>query len=205
MTRQNSNFEIGTIIREHKQALIESGHLNTHKKKVFTNLSQCRTVALGYHKDKCDNPDCAHEHYSYNSCRDRHCPKCNGLKKERWIIDREADLLPVMYYHVVFTVPDQLNKLFIEHPKIMYNILFKASWDTIKQFAVDHKHLGAQSGMISILHTWGQNLSLHPHVHCIVPGGGLTSSNKWKNTKSNGKFLYPVKALSAVFRGKFCD
>ncbi len=205
MLRQNIRFELGDIIREHKQPLIEAGHLNAHKKKVFTNLSQCRTVALGYHQDKCDNPDCAHEHYSYNSCRDRHCPKCNGLKKERWIIDREADLLPVMYFHVVFTIPEQLNTLFIDHPKTIYNLLFRAAWDTIQQFANDHKHLGAQTGMIAILHTWGQNLALHPHVHCIVPGGGLTQANKWKNTKSNGKFLYPVKALSAVFRGKFCD
>ncbi len=205
MTHQNSIFEVGTIIRKHKQQLINAGHLNTHKKKVFTNLSQCRTAALGYHKDKCDNPECEHEHYSYNSCRDRHCPKCNGLKKERWIMDREADLLPIMYYHVVFTVPEQLNSLFVEYPKIMYNVLFKASWDTIQQFASDHKYLGAQTGMVAILHTWGQNLALHPHVHCIVPGGGLTPANKWKNTKSNGKFLYPVKALSAVFRGKFCD
>ena len=162
-------------------------------------------AVLGYHHDRCNNPECGHEHYSYNSCRDRHCPKCNGLKKEKWLIDREADLLPVKYFHVVFTVPEQLNHLFMAHPETMYKILFRAAWDTIRQFAGDHKHLGAETGMIAVLHTWGQNLALHPHVHCIVPGGGLTPQNKWKNTKSGGKFLYPVKALSAVFRGKFCD
>lgn len=198
-------FDIGRIIQENQQEVIERGYLNAHRKKVFTNLSNCRTAVLGYHQDQCDNPDCGHERYSYNSCRDRHCPKCNGLKKERWIIDREADLLPVMYYHVVFTVPEQLNTLFVSHPATMYKLLFRTAWETIKKFAGDHKHLGAQTGMIAILHTWGQNLAFHPHVHCIVPGGGLTASNKWKNTKSNGKFLYPVKALSSVFRGKLCD
>ncbi len=198
-------FDIGAIIRDHKHSVIEAGHLNAHKKKVFTNLGNCRTAALGYHQDKCNNSECGHEQYSYNSCRDRHCPKCNGLKKERWLIDRESDLLPIKYFHVVFTVPEQLNPLFIDHPRDMYNVLFRAAWDTIKQFALDYKHLGAQTGMIAILHTWGQNLVFHPHVHCIVPGGGLTPQNKWKNTKSKGKFLYPVKALSAVFRGKFCD
>ncbi|WP_430931442.1 IS91 family transposase, partial [Saccharicrinis sp. 156] len=200
-----TGFEVGDIIRKHKHPLIESGYLNAHKKKVFTNLANCRTAILGYHKDKCDNADCLHEQFSYNSCRDRHCPKCNGLKKERWILDREADLLPVKYYHVVFTLPEQVNALFVAHPKSMYKILFRAVSDTVKQFASDHKHLGAQTGMVAILHTWGQNLAFHPHIHCIVPGGGLTPGNKWKNTKSNGKYLYPVKALSGVFRGKFCD
>lgn len=205
MSRRRCGFEVGDIIREHKQELVASGHLNAHKKRVFANLANCRTSALGYHLDRCDNTDCMHEHYSYNSCRDRHCPKCNGLKKERWVIDREADLLPVKYYHVVFTVPEQINPLFAGNPKLLYGTLFKAAWETTKQFASDHKHLGAQTGMVAILHTWGQNLAFHPHLHCIVPGGGLTTANKWKNTKSNGKFLYPAKALSAVFRGKFCD
>ena len=205
MSSSRPKYEIGDIIREHKQEVIESGHLNAHKKKVFTNLANCRTTVLGYHKDKCDNEACGHEHYSYNSCRDRHCPKCNGMKKEKWLIDRESDLLPIKYFHVVFTVPDQLNHLFISHQKQMYNILLGAAWDTIKQFASDPKYLGAQTGMIALLHTWGQNLALHPHIHCIVPGGGLTPQGKWKHTKSQGKYLYPAKALSSVFRGKFCD
>jgi hypothetical protein len=205
MSSPRPSFDIGNIIREHKHEVIDAGHLNAHKKKVFTNLANCRTAVLGYHQDKCDNPGCGHEQYSYNSCRDRHCPKCNGLKKEKWLIDREADLLPVKYFHVVFTVPEEVNPLFVAHPEEMYKILFRAAWDTIKQFAADHKHLGAETGMVAVLHTWGQNLALHPHVHCIVPGGGLTPHNKWKNTKSEGKFLFPVKALSPVFRGKFCD
>ncbi|MCW3789718.1 IS91 family transposase [Plebeiibacterium sediminum] len=205
MSNYRSKYEIGDIIRQHEQVVIKAGQLNAHKKKVFTNLANCRTAVLGYHQDKCDNPDCGHEYYSYNSCRDRHCPKCNGLKKEKWLIDREADLLPIKYFHVVFTVPEQLNHLFIAHPEHMYKILFRAAWDTIKQFAADHNYLGAQTGMIALLHTWGQNLALHPHLHCIVPGGGLTPQGKWKHTKSKGKYLYPVKALSSVFRGKFCD
>jgi hypothetical protein len=205
MSSKRTSFDVGTIVREHKHKVIEAGHLNAHKKKVFTNIGNCRTKVLGYHQDKCDNLDCGHEQYSYNSCRDRHCPKCNGIKKERWLIDRETDLLPIKYYHVVFTLPEQVNTLFLEKPALMYGILFKSVWDTIKLFAADHKHLGAETGMVSILHTWGQNLAFHPHLHCIVPGGGLTVAKKWKNTRREGKFLYPVKALSAVFRGKFCD
>lgn len=205
MSGHGPPFDIGTIIREHKQQVVDAGHLNAHKKRVFANLANCRTAVLGYHRDKCDNPECGHEHYSYNSCRDRHCPKCNGLKKEKWLVDREADLLPVKYFHVVFTVPEEANPLFVAHPEAMYKVLFRAAWDTINQFAADRRHLGAKTGMVAILHTWGQNLAFHPHVHCIVPGGGLTPGNKWKDTRGRGKFLYPVKALSAVFRGKFCD
>ena len=142
MSNPRPSFDIGNIIREHKHEVIGAGHLNAHKKKVFTNLANCRTAVLGYHQDKCDNPGCGHEQYSYNSCRDRHCPKCNGLKKEKWLIDREADLLPVKYFHVVFTLPEEVTPLFVAHPEEMYKTLFRAAWDTIKQFAADHKHLG---------------------------------------------------------------
>jgi len=205
MTYSKPTCEVADIIRSHRSGIEKAGRLNAHKKKVFTNLSQCRTQALGYHKDKCDNDDCDNKHFSYNSCRDRHCPKCNGLKREKWIIHRKEDLLPVKYFHTVFTVPHQVNYLFINHPVIMYNLLFKTVWDTIKQFAADHKHLGAKTGMTCILHSWGQNLFFHNHIHCIIPGGGITSSEKWKNTRNEGKYLFPVKALSKVFRGKFTD
>ena len=205
MRYSKPDYEVADIIRSHRIDIEKSGRLNAHKKKVFTNLSQCRTEALGYHKDKCDSDDCDNEHFSYNSCRDRHCPKCNGLKREKWILYRQEDLLPVKYFHTVFTVPHQVNYLFINHPVIMYNLLFKTVWDTIKQFASDHKHLGAKTGMTCILHSWGQNLDFHNHIHCIIPGGGITPSEKWKNTRNEGKFLFPVKALSKVFRGKFTD
>jgi hypothetical protein len=140
---------------------------------------------------------------SYNSCRNRHCPKCGNLQKEEWMLAREAELLPVSYFHVVFTLPDTLNGLAIAYSAKIYNLLFQVAWQTMQIFAADAKHLGAQAGMIAILHTWGQNLSLHPHLHCIVPGGGITNSRAWKEAKSKGKFLFPVKALSKVFRAKF--
>lgn len=114
-------------------------------------------------------------------------------------------MLPVDYFHIVFTLPDALNEVCLHHPGELYKLLFKSAWETMQEFANDHKHLGAKAGMIAVLHTWGQNLQLHPHVHCLVPGGGLTQQGKWRNAKANGKFLFPVKAMSKVFRGKFCD
>lgn len=205
MTYSKPEFEVAEIIREHRGALEAKGKLTAHQKKVFTNLSKCRTEALGYHKDKCDNADCGHVHVSYNSCRDRHCPKCNGIKREKWIRMREQDLLPVKYYHVVFTLPDKLTPLFLKNPITMDQLLFSSSWEAIKKMGLDHKHLGAKMGMISILHTWGQNIEFHPHVHCIVPAGGITHNGKWRNTRLQGKYLFPVKALSKVFRGIFTD
>ncbi len=197
--------EVADVIKTHRYELEKEGKLNHHKKRVFTNLSQCRTEKLGYHIDQCDHDQCGYVHISYNSCRDRHCPKCNGLKREKWVRQREEDLLPVKYYHVVFTLPIQLNQLCLTQVVIMYNLLFQSAWQTINKFALDHKHLGAQTGMVCILHTWGQTLSLHPHIHCIVPGGGMDKQGKWRNTKSQGKYLFPVKALSKVFRGIFTD
>jgi len=205
MSYTKPKFEVAGIIRQHRSKLESAGKLSTHQKKVFTNLSQCRTETLGYHKDKCDNPKCSHTHISYNSCRDRHCPKCNGLKREKWVRSREEDLLPVKYFHVVFTLPEELNSLFIEHTEKLNNLLFSSAWETIKTFGLDHKHLGAKMGMTCILHSWGQNLALHPHIHCIIPAGGITKNGKWKNTHQQGKYLFPVKALSKVFRGIFSD
>lgn len=205
MSYSKPQFEVADIIRKYRSPFEEKTKLSAHQKKVFTNLAQCRTEALGYHKDKCDNPQCGHTHISYNSCRDRHCPKCNGIKREKWVRMREEDLLPVKYYHVVFTVPDTLNPLFIQQSVKLDNLLFASAWETIKQFGLDHKHLGAKMGMTCILHSWGQNIDLHPHIHCIIPAGGITKNGKWKNTPQQGKYLFPVKALSKVFRGKFTD
>lgn len=164
-------------------------------------LAQCRTAALGGHLDACTG--CGHVRISYNSCRNRHCPKCQGAQREQWITAREEELLPVPYFHVVFTLPHQLNPLAMSHPRMIYGLLFRVAWQTMQAFASDHKHLGAQPAMVAILHTWGQNLSLHPHLHCIVPGGGLTQAGRWKMASSKGKFLFPVKAMSKVFRAKF--
>jgi hypothetical protein len=154
--------------------------------------------------DRCDQ--CGHLRISYNSCRNRHCPKCQNTQREAWIENRKRDLLPVPYFHVVFTVPEKLNGMFLHHPVPMYNLLFACAWNTLSQFS--YTQLQAEAGMIAVLHTWGQNLSLHPHLHCIVPGGGLDYRGRWKQVpvSSTGRvFLFDVKSLSRVFRGKFLE
>lgn len=178
---------------------------NSWQSRTLYALAACRTHLLGGHIDKCTNPRCSQLHISYNSCRNRHCPKCQGHKREQWIHSRESELLNVPYYHVVFTLPSQLNKVCLYEPKTIYNLLFKTAWSVVKGFAANPKFLGAQSGMVTILHTWGQNLALHPHLHCIVPGGGILPSMKWKHARGKGKYLFPVKAMSTVFRARFTE
>jgi len=175
---------------------------NTYVQRTLSALLRCRTSSLGGHVDKCDQ--CGHIRISYNSCRNRHCPKCQNTQREAWIESRKQDLIPVPYFHVVFTVPGKLNDLFLHNPVFLYNLLFRSAWETIAQFSFIK--LQAETGMIAVLHTWGQNLSLHPHVHCVVPGGGINYKGQWKgvNTSVNGKvFLFNVKNVSSVFRGKF--
>ena len=169
-----------------------------HVHKAVRAIQSCRTSVLGGHMDSCD---CGYTKISYNSCRNRHCPKCQALAKERWVMAREAELLPVTYFHVVFTLPCELNTLVMKNKELLYNLLFKASSDTLKALAKDPKHLGTEIGFSSILHTWGQNLMFHPHVHIIVPGGGLTEDGKWKHSRK--KFFIPVKVMAKLFRGKF--
>ena len=182
---------------------------NKHVQKVLHRIKTCRTAALGYHIYRCSVDDCAHLKYQYHSCRDRHCPNCGAIKKQQWIDARMQELLPVKYYHVVFTVPHELNSLIMGHRKILYKLLFDASAQTLLTFAADQKYLGATPGIISVLHTWGQQLSFHPHIHCIVSGGGITSDNVWKEAKKNvpitigRRFLFPVKAMSIVYKTKF--
>jgi hypothetical protein len=194
-------YEIASVLSEHWDHIGASGKFNSWQVRTLHALKICRTSALGGHIDKCSS--CGHLQLSYNSCRNRHCPKCQGKERDDWIAAREADLLPVKYFHVVFTQPDKLNGLCLAHPREMYKLLFDTAWSTLRSFSEDKKHLGAKTGMFSILHTWGQNLSLHPHVHCVVPAGGLTKEGKWKHAGGDGKFLFPVKALSQVFRARF--
>lgn len=177
---------------------IENLGLNSWQLRTLWAIKRCRTAQMGGHVDACDA--CGNITVSYNSCRNRHCPKCQGHKREEWIQAREADLLPVPYFHVVFTLPDALNKLALYKPKEVYDALFAACWQTIETFG---QKKGVQMGMITVLHTWGQTLSLHPHLHCIIPGGGLDKHGVWQNIRPNGKFLFPVKALSKVFRAKY--
>ena len=176
---------------------------NTWQLRTLHALRKCRTAALGGHLDRCDDPDCHRLHLSYNSCRNRHCPKCQGHKREQWIRAREAELLDVPYFHVVFTLPHELNTVCLCQAKEVYGMLFKTAWSVIRDMAANPKFMGGRTGMVAVLHTWGQNLSLHPHLHCIVPGGGLSPRGKWRQAKGKGKYLFPVKAMSKIFRARF--
>ena len=191
-----SEYEVADVLRQSWNDVVSWG-LNGWQLRTLRAIKECRTLALGGHIDGCDS--CGHIQVSYNSCRNRHCPKCQGHKRVEWIEARESELLPVPYFHVVFTLPDALNGLAIHKPKIIYDALFKAAWETIVAFTGQNN----KAGMISILHTWGQNLSLHPHIHCIIPGGFVNQNEVWKLSKSKGKFLFPVKAMSKVYRAKY--
>jgi hypothetical protein len=165
-------------------------------------IEVCRTAVLGGHREQCDH--CGHVEISYNSCRNRHCPKCQTLRKEKWIEARCEDLLPIPYFHVVFTLPSELNPLVSMNRKVLYDLLFRSVSETLTQLAKDPKHLGAEIGSIGILHTWGQNLMDHPHIHCIVTGGGLSSDrSRWVSSRKG--FFIPVRVMSALFKGKFLD
>ena len=196
-----AEYEVAQVLAQHWAEVENHPQINRWQLRTLSALRRCRTADLGGHVDACT--ECGTVRISYNSCRNRHCPKCQGKNREKWLADREAELLPVPYFHVVFTLPDMLNPLAMYEPKAIYDSLFEVAWQTVNCFSKDPKHLGAKAGMIAILHTWGQQLSLHPHLHCIVPGGGLTRQGKWKTAKSKGKFLFPVKAMSKVFRAKF--
>jgi hypothetical protein len=198
-------YDVADIAREFGDELLRKKPLSGQQKKVLTSICQCRTAELGGHKERCNNPQCTNQRYAYNGCRNRHCPKCNGLKREKWVLDRKADALPVPYFHIVFTIPDSLEGHCLSKGEDMYTLLFKSVWDTLQFFACKHNHLGAKIGMTCILHTWGQNLARHTHLHCLVPAGGITPQDKWRRAKQDGKFFVHVKKLSSVFRGKFTD
>jgi hypothetical protein len=175
------------------------GPLSNRQRHVVRAITTCRTAALGGHVRQCEQ--CGHQEISYNSCRDRHCPKCGALAQARWVEARKADLLPVEYFHLVFTIPDVLNSLFLAHPKLAIDLLFAAVSETLQEVALNPKHLGAKIGLIAVLHTWTQVLLYHPHIHCIVPGGGLDpSGTRWIHARPG--FFLPVRVLSKVFRGK---
>lgn len=170
--------------------------------RVMRAVEICRTAELGGHIDQCDR--CGQRKISYNSCRNRHCPKCQSLEKERWLEARKKDLLPTSYFHLVFTLPEGLRPLALRNKKVVYSLLFKAVSDTLLQLAKDRKYLGAEIGFISLLHTWSQTLIDHPHLHCIVTGGGLSlDSQQWISSRKS--FFFPVKVVSSLFRGKFLD
>ena len=197
-------FELADVILRFGPSFAARHNPLRFQQKVLRAISLCRTPALGGHKQKCSL--CGHEHISYNSCRNRHCPKCQNMERESWI-RQIKDMLPEgRYFHVIFTVPSSLNDRFISFQKEMQDILFRAAWQSIELFADMPAYLGAKTGMIAVLHTWGQTLTLHPHLHCIVPEGGLNTNGEWvkgKKTDNRSPFLFPAVPMSRVFRGKF--
>ena len=196
-------LEVADIFRRHGDAFrtAQNGRLTHDQRRVMAAIETCRTAALGGHVEQCE--DCGQIRVAYNSCRNRHCPKCQGLTRAQWLADRRADLLPVPYFHVVFTVPALVAAIALQNKMVVYDILLKVAAETIRVISADPKHLGAETGMIALLHTWGQTLTHHPHVHCVVPGGGLASDGRWVGCRP--AFFLPVRVLSRLFRRLFIE
>jgi len=192
-------IEVQDVFSQYGAGFLRGHGLNPVQVKAFRDILNCRTAALGCHADVCDK--CGHQEISYNSCRNRHCPKCQTIAKEQWIDKQSQNLLDIPYFHVVFTLPDALNPIIYQNQDIMYDLFFKTAAGTLMELSDDPKYLGATPGITAVLHTWGQNLLYHPHIHFIVTGGGLSSLNEWINSRE--KFFIPVKVLSTKFRGKF--
>jgi Putative transposase/Transposase zinc-binding domain len=197
-------LEVADIFRDHGPAWrrANAGHMSLGQLKVMSAIESCRTAALGGHVARCE--ECDHTHIAYNSCRNRHCPKCQGAAAKEWLAEREAELLPVPYFHVVFTLPAAIADIAYQNKAVIYDLLFKASAETTITIAADEKHLGARIGVTSVLHTWGSALTHHPHVHMIVPGGGLSPNGaRWISCRPN--FFLPVLVLSRLFRRLFLE
>ena len=198
------SLEVADVFRAHGPAWrrARAGHLSLGQLKVMSAIEHCRTAALGGHVAACEK--CGHTHIAYNSCRNRHCPKCQGAAAKDWLAARQAELLPVEYYHVVFTLPAPIADIAYHNKAVIYGILFKAAAETLITIARDPKHLGARIGLIGVLHTWGSALTHHPHLHCIVPGGGLSpDGGRWISCRPG--FFLPVRVLSRLFRRLFLD
>jgi hypothetical protein len=198
----NPRLEVADVFREYTAAYLDAfGEITTtQQRRVLRDLTRCRTAKLGGHIEECNQ--CGHRQIAYNSCRNRHCPKCQAAARAAWL-EREASyLLATEYFHVVFTLPDAIGPIAIQNPRVIYGTLFQAAAETLLQIAADPKHLGADIGFLSVLHTWGQNLHLHPHVHCVVPGGGISlDGTRWVTCRPG--FFLPVRVLSRLYRGKF--
>src|SRR5216683_5797863 len=195
-------FEVADIIRAHGNSFIAKNRswLTWLQLRVLIAIEHCRTAALGGHLDRCGQ--CGYEAISFNSCRSRHCPKCQTNARNKWLAKRTKELLPVSYVHVVFTIPHELSWLALQNKKVVYDLLFRSSAAILLEIAADPKHLGAEIGFLSVLHTWGQNLQIHPHIHCVIPSGGLSADHQcWVHPRY--PFFLPVKVLSRIFRGKF--
>lgn len=192
-------LEAADVIREHGSEFLRKTSAAPSERAVLRALLACRTAELGVHRTECR--DCSTVEQSYNSCRNRHCPKCQGSRSASWSEEREAELLPVPYYHVVFTLPHELNSLVLGNKQILYEVLFRAAKRTLLQ--IGKNNFGVKLGFFAVLHTWGQKLDLHPHIHCVIPAGGISEDGSWKNL--SGSYFCSVKILSSVFRGKFIE
>lgn len=195
-----SPIGVGGVIRQYGQQFRQHYNMSPVQQKAFFAIKSCRTPAMGGHADRCDQ--CGHLRFFYNSCRNRHCPQCQGLKRTKWVDKLACDLLPVRYFHIVFTIPSELNSIALVNPAIVYDILFKASSETLLTLSKNRKYLNSMTGIVAILHSWGQNLMHHPHLHTMIPAGGWNEvDQKWHVSRS--KFFIPVRVLSALFKGKF--
>jgi len=195
-------LEVADIFRCHGKAYRQAhtGHLGRVERRVIAAIEACRTARLGGHVERCT--ECGLVRIAYNSCRNRHCPKCQGTARAAWVAERQAELLPVPYFHIVFTLPPAAAEIAFQNKEAVYAILFKAAAETLSTIAVDRRHLGAEIGFVAVLHTWGQNLQHHPHVHCVVPGGGLAlGGTRWVSCRPG--FFLPVRVLSRLFRRLF--
>jgi hypothetical protein len=199
--KMRTEFELADVVRQFGDKLISCEKLSPLQIRVLSHIAICRTSVLGGHEEACDV--CGTVLYSYNSCGDRHCPKCQAAKQAFWIDELVHKTLPAKHFHIVFTAPHQLNRLCLHNPGLYYDLLFAAVWHTLRLFG--YTHYGVESGAVAVLHTWGQNLSLHPHIHCIVPAAGYTLDGKWKSIGQQGSYLYPVQQMSEAFKGKFLD
>ena len=202
-SQDQPKYEVADIFNLYGEEYRQNHKLTTDQLNVMYAIEHCRTAEYGFHADVCDN--CGHIETAYNSCRNRHCPKCQGIAKRKWVEARIDELLPVAHHHATFTLPNQISVLSLHNQKLIYDLLFNAASQTLLVFGDDPKWLGAKIGFYGILHTWSQTLWPHVHPHFIVPAGGLTDAGKWIEPKYKGKFLFPVKALSKVFRGKFIE
>ena len=198
----SSRHTITTVFEQFGETVKQQGRLHAEQLKILELIRQCRTGALGSHKERCTG--CGHTKVHYNSCGNRHCPNCQGVNRERWLLKRAEDLLPISYFHGVFTVPSELRSLFLYNKKTLYKLLFRCVWETIQSFSKDPRQkMEAKTGMIAILHTWNQKMQYHPHLHCILPSGGIDMDGNWKTSKGKDDFLFCVKALSDKFKKKF--
>ena len=197
---EGPRLEVAEIFRQYAEEYLAKYGAAPEQRRVLRDVQNCRTAVLGGHVEQCDH--CRHQRIAYNSCRNRHCPKCQGPARARWMQAREAELLPVPYFHVVFTLPEMLGPLALQNKAVFYDVLFRAVGETILEVAANPKRLGARIGFLAVLHTWGQNLMHHPHLHCVVPAGGLSPDGAaWIPGRED--FFLPVRVLSRVFRGKF--